>query len=61
MFGADFVEKCIIVQFLDGEKDGKAKISQRSPEASGAEFAEKTQRKTKNVRAPEGGPYEAIF
>ena len=50
MFGADFGEKCIMMHFLGGGKNGKDKISQRSPEVSGsgAEFAEKEQRKPRD-------------
>jgi hypothetical protein len=39
MFGTEFGEKCIIVQFLGMEKDGKA------VERRGAEYAERTRRK----------------
>jgi hypothetical protein len=43
MFGTDFGEKCIIMQFLGMEKDGKDKMSERRD----TEFAEKEQKKTK--------------
>jgi hypothetical protein len=41
MLRAGFGEKCIIMQFLGMEKNRKDEMSERSPEVSGAEFAEK--------------------